>query len=74
MSLTVSSGETEYETVPAGQHLAVCYRIIDAGTREEQYKDNPPKKRHSVFLYWELPGEANHLLLKNSKGLILIIS
>tara|TARA_A100000171_G_C2129677_1_gene145866 strand:- start:828 stop:1490 length:663 start_codon:yes stop_codon:yes gene_type:complete len=55
MSLTVSSGETEYETVPAGQHLAVCYRIIDAGTREEQYKDNPPKKRHSVFLYWELP-------------------
>jgi len=55
MSLTVSSGESDYEVVPAGQHLAVCYRLIDAGTREEQYKDNPPKKRHVLFVYWELP-------------------
>ena len=55
MSLTVSSGESDYEVVPAGQHQAVCYRLVDAGTREEQYKDNPPKKRHSVFIYWELP-------------------
>jgi hypothetical protein len=55
MSLTVSSGDTDYEVVPAGQHLAVCYRLIDAGTREEQYKDNPPKKRHVLFVYWELP-------------------
>ena len=55
MSLTVSSGESDYEVVPAGQHLAVCYRLVDAGTREEQYKDNPPKKRHVLFVYWELP-------------------
>ena len=29
--------------------------MVDAGTREEQYKDNPPKKRHVLFVYWELP-------------------
>tara|TARA_A100001515_G_scaffold138013_1_gene131204 strand:- start:784 stop:1425 length:642 start_codon:yes stop_codon:yes gene_type:complete len=55
MSLTVSSGGGEFEVVPAGQHNAVCYQIIDAGTRDEQYKDQPAKKRHCVFIYWELP-------------------
>jgi|TARA_R100000479_G_scaffold168880_1_gene110185 hypothetical protein len=54
MALTASSSEGSYEVVPEGTHRAVCYKIVDSGTREEQYKEEDPKKRHSIFIYWEL--------------------
>jgi len=54
MALTVSSSEGTYEVVPEGTHSAVCYKIVDTGTREEQFKEEDPKKRHSIFIYWEL--------------------
>ena len=54
MALTASSSEGTYEVVPEGTHRAVCYKIVDTGTREEQYKEEDPKKRHSIFIYWEL--------------------
>tara|TARA_S200002703_G_scaffold74073_5_gene63973 strand:- start:3418 stop:4149 length:732 start_codon:yes stop_codon:yes gene_type:complete len=56
MALKASaSGGGEYEAVPKGTHNAVCYRLIDAGTREEQFKEEDPKKRHVIFIQWELP-------------------
>jgi len=55
MALKVSASGGDYEAVPKGTHNAVCYRLIDAGTREEQFKDEDPKKRHVIFIQWELP-------------------
>ena len=45
MTLKISADKPEFEVLSAGEYLAVCYKIIDAGTREETWKDNPPKKR-----------------------------
>ena len=47
MSLTIKS-EGDFEALAVGQYDGVCYRIVDMGTREEVYKDNPPKKRTTV--------------------------
>jgi hypothetical protein len=48
--------ETKFELVPAGTHLALCYRVIDLGTQETVYMGQP-KKQHKVLLSWELPDE-----------------
>lgn len=55
MALKVSAGGGDFEQVPVGQTPAICYKIVDAGTREEQWKDDPPKPRHLIFINWELP-------------------
>jgi hypothetical protein len=56
MGLTASSGGGgDFEVVPVGTHRAICYKLVDAGTREEKFKDEEPKKRHTVFIFWELP-------------------
>jgi len=49
------SGGKEFEPVPVGTHRAICYKLVDAGTREEKFKEEEPKKRHTVFIFWELP-------------------
>ena len=56
MSLTIKS-EGDFEALAVGQYEGVCYRIVDMGTREEVYKDNPPKKRTTVQITFELPTE-----------------
>ena len=56
MSLTIKS-EGDFEALAVGQYDGVCYRIVDMGTREEVYKDNPPKKRTTVQITFELPNE-----------------
>ena len=54
MALTISeSGGGTFETIPKGRYKAACYRIVDVGTHNETY-EGETKKRHSVFLYWEL--------------------
>ena len=53
MGLNLKAEQTEYEQPEVGEQLGVCYRIVDLGTREEQYKDNPPKKR-TLVLYKDL--------------------
>jgi hypothetical protein len=50
-----SSGGGDFEVVPVGTHRAVCYKLADAGTREEKFKDEEPKKRHTIFIFFELP-------------------
>ena len=54
MALTISdSGSGNFETIAKGRYKATCYRIVDVGTHNETY-EGETKKRHSVFLYWEL--------------------
>ena len=57
MALTASagdSGDSQFETVPPGSYKAVCYRLIDAGTAEEEYQGET-NKRHQLYIFWELP-------------------
>lgn len=60
MGLTASNNDSGgFTQAPEGTHRAVCYKIVDAGTREESYESEPPKKRHVIFIFWELPDELN---------------
>ena len=54
MGLTVSSSAGSYENLEPGRYQATCYKLIDAGTREESYQDGPLRKRHIVYIYWEV--------------------
>jgi hypothetical protein len=37
MGITASSsGGGEFEVVPIGTHRAICYKLADAGTRDEK--------------------------------------
>lgn len=54
MNLKFDGGDTEYEVVPKGEHKAICYRVVDAGTAEEKYEGELSNK-HRIFLFWELP-------------------
>jgi hypothetical protein len=44
----------KFTPAPAGNHLAVCYKLIDLGT---QYNDRYNTSRRQVFIGWELPNE-----------------
>jgi hypothetical protein len=57
MSLTVSAKQgsnKEYELAPAGNHLAICFQMIDLG---EQYNAKYDSWQHKVQIGWELPNE-----------------
>jgi hypothetical protein len=57
MALTASAGsggESTFETVPPGSYEAICYRLVDAGTAEEEYKGEVSKK-HKIYIFWEIP-------------------
>lgn len=45
-----------FTPVPAGNHVAVCYRFIDLGTQKGEYKGKPKSDR-KVIISWELPDE-----------------
>lgn len=61
MGLTLKSDSKEFEALPEGQHLGVCYKIIDQGSRNETYpRDAEPnsentKKRKTIHVTWEVP-------------------
>jgi hypothetical protein len=55
MALIASGGETKgFEEVPEGGHKAICYRIVDAGTAEEEF-NGEKKLQHRIYIFWELP-------------------
>ena len=54
MGLTISNTGGDYENLEPGRYQATCYKLIDAGTREESYQEGPLKKRHIVYIYWEV--------------------
>ena len=61
MGLTLKSDSKEFEALPEGNHLGVCYKIIDQGSRNETYpRDAEPnsentKKRKTINVTWEVP-------------------
>lgn len=48
--------DKQFQSVPAGNHIGVCYRVIDLGTQrgEWQGKEN---FRRKVLISWEIPDE-----------------
>lgn len=42
---------------PAGSHVAICYRFIDYGTQQVEWKGTT-KLQRKVLLGWELPNEV----------------
>tara|TARA_R100001079_G_scaffold106341_1_gene74393 strand:+ start:7265 stop:7987 length:723 start_codon:yes stop_codon:yes gene_type:complete len=54
MGLTITNKGGDYESLDAGRYKAICYKIVDAGTRAESYKGGKPKPRTLVYLYWEV--------------------
>ena len=50
-----SSGGTDFQLDPAGNHLARCYRIVDMGSHQNTYGSTLRK----ILISWELHGEDN---------------
>ena len=50
-------GTTERKLVPAGNHIARCYGMIQIGTVEQEYMGEK-KKLHKVMVDFELPMET----------------
>ena len=54
----------EFKQVPAGLHLARCYRIVDLGTQRTEF-EGQEKFQRKIMLGWELHGkddEGNELV------------
>ena len=45
-----------FELCPPGNHVAICYGVVDIGTQERQYRDGPKMERR-VRIMWEIPEE-----------------
>jgi hypothetical protein len=41
---------------PAGNHVAICYRLLDLGTQATEWQ-GVKKMAHKIMLSWELPNE-----------------
>lgn len=50
------SENKDFELVPAGNHLAVCFQVIDLGTQTVEWQ-GVSKQQRKVRIGWELPGE-----------------
>lgn len=46
--------DTEFESPPEGSHLAVCYRVIDLGTQQQEWQGTV-KHYRKILVSWELP-------------------
>jgi hypothetical protein len=51
-----TSASRKFKLVPAGSHLARCYRLVDLGTQKTEYLGTP-KINRKIMLGWELFGE-----------------
>ena len=56
MTLIAKASESNFIPVPAGMHLARCYRIVDLGTQKSEYMGNI-KHLRKVMLQFEVHGE-----------------
>jgi len=48
--------DREFELAPAGNHLAICYQVIDLGTQTVEWQGQI-KKQRKIIIGWELPDE-----------------
>ena len=46
----------DFAPVPAGTHLALCYRVIDLGRQKSTFQGEE-KVAHKIMISWELPDE-----------------
>lgn len=63
MSLTMKDQGGTFTPCPAGNHIGVCYAVIDLGTQHSEAftwegKAIPESTRPQVLLMWEIPGET----------------
>ena len=56
--IAASTGGGDFKPVPAGMHMARCFRVIDLGTQRGEWKGKE-KWNRKVLLQWELYGEAD---------------
>lgn len=54
MSIVAKNSGTTFELVPAGNHVARCYSMVEIGTVTEDYMGTP-KSQPKVRISWELP-------------------
>ena len=62
MSLTMKDTGGSFTPCPAGNHLAVCYAVLDLGTQHSdaftwEGKTIPESTRPQVLIMWEIPAE-----------------
>lgn len=50
------TGNGNFEQVPAGTHIARCYKLIDIGTQKSEYQGQVTFRRQ-IIVGWELPQE-----------------
>jgi len=56
MKLPKPSEHKDFEPCPAGNHLAVCFELVDLGTQENWF-EGKQKIRPEIQIGWEIPGE-----------------
>jgi len=56
MVMMTASNDKEFEQPPQGNHVAVCYRVIDLGTQTTTF-NGEEKTAHKIMLGWELVDE-----------------
>lgn len=57
MGITAKAGEgKQFDPVPAGNHVARCYQMVEIGTEEAEFQGEK-KNVHRVRITWELPNE-----------------
>jgi hypothetical protein len=58
MSLIVSQSNSDFnfEKCPEGNHIAVCFSVVDLGLQEVNFQGDISVKR-KVRISWEIPGE-----------------
>lgn len=56
MIATDSGGGGDFKPVPAGMHLARCYRIIDLGTQKTEFQGQS-KMQRKIIMQFEVHGE-----------------
>ena len=54
--IAAATGGSEFKLVPAGLHMARCFRVIDLGTQKSQWQGKEKWSR-KVLIQWELHGE-----------------
>lgn len=50
------SAKSSFEKCPEGNHIAVCYEVLDLGTQEVTFSGESKKKR-MIWIGWETPDE-----------------
>jgi len=68
--IATSSGGSEFELAPSGNHVARCYRIIDMGSHKNSYGNTLRK----ILVSWELHGEddeGNPLTMPDGKPMVI---